>query len=161
MYCSQSLPEFGPYLKKKEELISNYKKSINPLEEFEPEVHRPAYQPKKPVPTVKVHVYTFMYRSNDILNYCLQDVIGRALPMIGAYNDLDNTQQAVALIDEDLCINCGKCYMVCNDSGYQVSQRGRECLSTVYWEIFMLLNFCEITVNGNFMIKNFANCLMV
>ena len=28
-------------------------------------------------------------------------------------------QQAVALIDEDMCINCGKCYMVCNDSDYQ------------------------------------------
>ena len=28
--------------------------------------------------------------------------------------------QAVAVIDDDMCINCGKCYMVCNDSGYQV-----------------------------------------
>ena len=25
----------------------------------------------------------------------------------------------VALIDEEMCINCGKCYMTCNDSGYQ------------------------------------------
>ncbi|KAG8013851.1 Dihydropyrimidine dehydrogenase [NADP(+)] [Nibea albiflora] len=24
-----------------------------------------------------------------------------------------------ALIDEEMCINCGKCYMTCNDSGYQ------------------------------------------
>ena len=43
--------------------------------------------------------------------------------MIGTYGDLDNTQQAVALIDEDMCINCGKCYMVCNDSGYQVRRQ--------------------------------------
>lgn len=28
--------------------------------------------------------------------------------------------QVQALIDEDMCINCGKCYMTCNDSGYQV-----------------------------------------
>ena len=48
-----------------------------------------------------------------------QDQVGLALPRIGAYNDLDNTQQVVAIIDEDMCINCGKCYMVCNDSGYQ------------------------------------------
>ena len=27
-------------------------------------------------------------------------MIGLALPMIGAYNDLDNKQQVVALIDE-------------------------------------------------------------
>ena len=50
----------------------------------------------------------------------LQDMVGRALDRIGKYEDLDNTQQAVAVIDEDMCINCGKCYMVCNDSGYQV-----------------------------------------
>ncbi len=48
-----------------------------------------------------------------------QDVIGRALPAIGTYGQLNNTEQVVAIIDEDMCINCGKCYMVCNDSGYQ------------------------------------------
>ena len=47
-------------------------------------------------------------------------MVGRALGRIGRYEELDNTQQAVAIIDEDMCINCGKCYMVCNDSGYQV-----------------------------------------
>ena len=46
-------------------------------------------------------------------------MVGKALPRIGTYNDLDNRQQVVAIIDEDMCINCGKCYMVCNDSGYQ------------------------------------------
>jgi len=45
--------------------------------------------------------------------------IGKALPRIGDYNELNNQQQAVALVDEELCINCGKCYMTCNDSGYQ------------------------------------------
>ena len=48
-----------------------------------------------------------------------KDIIGAALDRIGAYGDLDNKQQVVALIDEDLCINCGKCYMTCNDCGYQ------------------------------------------
>ena len=28
-------------------------------------------------------------------------------------------QHVVALIDPDMCINCGKCYMTCNDTGYQ------------------------------------------
>lgn len=49
----------------------------------------------------------------------VQDVIGLALSGIGSYGDLDNSQQVVAVIDEDLCINCGKCYMTCNDCGYQ------------------------------------------
>lgn len=51
----------------------------------------------------------------------MADVIGRTLPNIGKYNDLDNKQHVVALVDPDMCINCGKCYMTCNDSGYQVS----------------------------------------
>uniref|UniRef100_A0A182Y4Z6 Dihydropyrimidine dehydrogenase [NADP(+)] n=1 Tax=Anopheles stephensi TaxID=30069 RepID=A0A182Y4Z6_ANOST len=49
----------------------------------------------------------------------VQDVLGAALPRIGDYKKLDNTKQVVALIDDDLCINCGKCYMTCADSGYQ------------------------------------------
>lgn len=47
-------------------------------------------------------------------------MIARALKHIGAYQELDNTEQVQALIDPDMCINCGKCYMTCNDSGYQV-----------------------------------------
>ena len=35
--------------------------------------------------------------------FYFQDVIGVALPMIGSYGDLDNTQQVVALIDEVGC----------------------------------------------------------
>ncbi len=46
-------------------------------------------------------------------------MVGQALPRIGAYGQLNNKQQVVALIDEEMCINCGKCYMTCNDSGYQ------------------------------------------
>lgn len=66
----------------------------------------------------------------------VKNIIGRALPRIGPYKKLDNTKQVVALIDDvsfdyirfpsflilffqDMCINCGKCYMTCNDSGYQ------------------------------------------
>ncbi|TKR83247.1 hypothetical protein L596_016870 [Steinernema carpocapsae] len=49
----------------------------------------------------------------------IKEVIGSALGAIGSYNELDNQHQKVALIDDDLCINCGKCYMTCNDSGYQ------------------------------------------
>ncbi|KAI6187978.1 Dihydropyrimidine dehydrogenase [NADP(+)] [Aphelenchoides besseyi] len=49
----------------------------------------------------------------------INEIIGNSLDKIGSYNELDNKQQVVALVDDDLCINCGKCYMTCNDSGYQ------------------------------------------
>jgi dihydropyrimidine dehydrogenase (NADP+) len=61
----------------------------------------------RPAPPVSEHV-------PDI-----NSVIGMAVKNIGTYADLDNKQQKVALIDEEMCINCGKCYMTCNDSGYQ------------------------------------------
>ncbi|EYC21985.1 hypothetical protein Y032_0018g3645 [Ancylostoma ceylanicum] len=56
----------------------------------------------------------------------VKDVIGTALPRIGPYVTLDNQQQKVALIDDDMCINCGKCYMTCNDSGYQAISFSRD-----------------------------------
>lgn len=49
----------------------------------------------------------------------LEDLVSASNNKIGPYQALDNKQQVVALIDQDLCVNCGKCYMTCNDSGYQ------------------------------------------
>lgn len=49
----------------------------------------------------------------------LSDLVSASNNKIGTYYSLDNKQQVVALIDQDVCINCGKCYMTCNDSGYQ------------------------------------------
>jgi len=49
----------------------------------------------------------------------IRDVLGLALPKIGTWNELNINEQSVAIVDSDLCINCGKCYMTCNDSGYQ------------------------------------------
>ncbi|XP_072023960.1 LOW QUALITY PROTEIN: dihydropyrimidine dehydrogenase [NADP(+)]-like [Amphiura filiformis] len=97
----KSLPSFGPYLEKRIKLNAENKKQSDLLAESEmPEKQRPVPAPKKAAPSVK-------------------EMVGRALKSIGAYGDLDNTQQVVALIDEEMCINCGKCYMTCNDSGYQ------------------------------------------
>ncbi|KAM3865561.1 dihydropyrimidine dehydrogenase [NADP(+)] [Diretmus argenteus] len=98
----KSLPSFGPYLQQKTDAIAEYKKHLrngNDHVVTETNVARVA-TPKMPVPAVK-------------------DVIARALRYIGHYQELDNQEQVQALIDEEMCINCGKCYMTCNDSGYQ------------------------------------------
>uniref|UniRef100_A0A1I8FC39 4Fe-4S ferredoxin-type domain-containing protein n=1 Tax=Macrostomum lignano TaxID=282301 RepID=A0A1I8FC39_9PLAT len=48
------------------------------------------------------------------------------------YYDLDNKQgRVVALVNDDLCINCGKCYMTCNDSGYQTTAPAAPCAPLV------------------------------
>lgn len=98
----KSLPSFGPYLTQKNEVIADYKKKLRDAGDMDvTEINISRVKTlKKPVPAVK-------------------DVIARALRHIGAYQELDNTEQVQALIDEEMCINCGKCYMTCNDSGYQ------------------------------------------
>ncbi|XP_055886857.1 dihydropyrimidine dehydrogenase [NADP(+)]-like [Biomphalaria glabrata] len=95
------LPSFGPYQKQREAIIAGLKKKLDLLEDDQkPPPLRPALSPEQPVPRVV-------------------DLIGKAVDKITSYSELDNTDQVIALIDEDMCINCGKCYMTCNDSGYQ------------------------------------------
>lgn len=95
----QHLPHFGAFKEKREALIASHKKTVDLLD--------PALTPKRVIGTPKSAPPT------------VADVIAKAVPRIGTYGDLNNKQQVVALIDEEMCINCGKCYMTCNDSGYQ------------------------------------------
>eukprot|EP00794_Sanderia_malayensis_P008286 gene8286-9170_t len=97
----KQLPNFGPYLEEKKRMIASYKEKVDILnEEGKPSNANSSVQQTRSVPALK-------------------DVIGNSLSRIGSYGSLDNKQQVVALIDEEMCINCGKCYMTCNDSGYQ------------------------------------------
>jgi len=50
----QSYPEFGSFLKEKQEKISAYKKSTGPLKDHTPEVHRPAFKLSGDVPRISV-----------------------------------------------------------------------------------------------------------
>ncbi|KAF7482763.1 hypothetical protein GHT09_005899 [Marmota monax] len=99
----KKLPSFGPFLEQRKKIIAENK--IRQKEQnaaFSP-LERKCFIPKRPIPTIK-------------------EVIGRALQYLGAYGELSITEQVVAMIDEEMCINCGKCYMTCNDSGYQAIQ---------------------------------------
>jgi dihydropyrimidine dehydrogenase (NADP+) len=97
----QHLPNFGPFKKTREEKVAEAKREEDLLaEKNHPKPLRPAARPAAPVPAIRA-------------------IIAAAVDRIGSYGDLDNQQQVVAMIDEEMCINCGKCYMTCNDSGYQ------------------------------------------
>uniref|UniRef100_A0A3P8XBQ1 Dihydropyrimidine dehydrogenase [NADP(+)] n=1 Tax=Esox lucius TaxID=8010 RepID=A0A3P8XBQ1_ESOLU len=99
----KSLPSFGPYLLEKKKVLADYKEAVRDYVEKTTVVESSGtrtYTAKKPIPAVK-------------------DVIAGALKYIGAYGDLNNSEQVQAIIDEGMCINCGKCYLTCNDSGYQ------------------------------------------
>ncbi|XP_053607413.1 dihydropyrimidine dehydrogenase [NADP(+)] isoform X2 [Plodia interpunctella] len=96
------LAHFGPYGKEREEILHELRLKSDLLGDNKVENHLAAngVNGHPSVPGIK-------------------DVLGEALPRIGTYKHLDNTKQVVALIDDDMCINCGKCYMACADSGYQ------------------------------------------
>ena len=47
------------------------------------------------------------------------DLVGRALPHIVGFNDLDLDFKLVATLDESECIGCELCVRVCNDGGFQ------------------------------------------
>nr|XP_009478591.1 PREDICTED: dihydropyrimidine dehydrogenase [NADP(+)]-like [Pelecanus crispus] len=96
----KKLPSFGPYLEQRKKIIAENKVKLKEQSMAAVLPEKKHFIPKKPIPAIK-------------------DVIGKALQYIGTYGELCNTEQVVALIDEEMCINCGKCYMTCNDSGYQ------------------------------------------
>lgn len=99
----QKLPSFGPYLERRKKILAASKirekdqnRACSPLQ-------RKHFNSQKPIPAIK-------------------DVIGKSLQYLGTFGELSVMEQVVALIDEEMCINCGKCYMTCNDSGYQAIQ---------------------------------------
>jgi len=97
----RNLPNFGPYAKERREAMAEVKKTVDLLDDkFKPAPNRPANKQRMMTPRV-------------------EEVIGKALDRIGTFNDLDSKQHVIALIDPEMCINCGKCYMTCNDTGYQ------------------------------------------
>jgi len=97
----KSLPNFGPYARERATAVANMKQNEDLLDDkFKPLPNRPANKQRLMTPAVEA-------------------VIGKALDRIGTFNDLDNKQHVIALIDPEMCINCGKCYMTCNDTGYQ------------------------------------------
>ena len=99
------LPNFGEFELKRKQMSADLRRQgddikVTTFDQGSVGNNRPAPQPSTGVPSI-------------------QDVIGIALPSIGRWDELSQSEQVVAVIDPDLCINCGKCYMTCNDSGYQ------------------------------------------
>lgn len=49
----------------------------------------------------------------------LDDVIGRAVPNLSDWQYLNLNYVTKAMIDQDLCISCGRCHIVCEDTSHQ------------------------------------------
>ncbi len=49
----------------------------------------------------------------------IDDFRGRALGNVVDWNDLNINYVSKAVIDQDLCIECGLCYIACEDTSHQ------------------------------------------
>ncbi len=56
----------------------------------------------------------------------LTDFMGKAIPNVKNWNELDLNFKTIAKINQDECINCGLCYIACEDTSHQaISKNGR------------------------------------
>jgi dihydropyrimidine dehydrogenase (NAD+) subunit PreA len=49
----------------------------------------------------------------------LEDFIGKSVPTITHWEDLDINYHHIAKISQDKCIHCGLCYIACEDTSHQ------------------------------------------
>jgi dihydropyrimidine dehydrogenase (NAD+) subunit PreA len=50
---------------------------------------------------------------------CVSDLIGKAVPSVTDWQYLNLNYVEKAVIDQDLCIQCGRCHVVCEDTSHQ------------------------------------------
>ncbi|MFK4998151.1 4Fe-4S dicluster-binding protein [Bacillus sp. N9] len=48
-----------------------------------------------------------------------QELVGKAVHKYSDWGNLDLNYQIVARINNDICINCNKCYIACEDTAHQ------------------------------------------
>ena len=49
----------------------------------------------------------------------VMDIVGKAVPKYSDWGDLDLNYNIVAKINNDICINCNKCHIACEDTSHQ------------------------------------------
>jgi dihydropyrimidine dehydrogenase (NAD+) subunit PreA len=63
----------------------------------------------------------------DSKNYsCIEDFRGRAIPNVTNWNQLDLNYKTLASIDQETCIECGLCHIVCEDASHQAISRSKD-----------------------------------
>jgi len=77
----------------------------------------------------------------------VSDIIGKSVPKYSDWGDLDLNYKVVARINPDICINCNKCHIACEDTSHQcidiLNENGKEILK-VREEDCVGCNLCSI-----------------
>jgi dihydropyrimidine dehydrogenase (NAD+) subunit PreA len=70
------------------------------------------------------------------------DIVGRAVPNTSDWQHLNLNYIAKAKIDEDLCIKCGRCYAVCEDTSHQAILMSDDRVFSVNDDECVACNLC-------------------
>jgi dihydropyrimidine dehydrogenase (NAD+) subunit PreA len=70
------------------------------------------------------------------------DLVGRAVPNVTDWNQLNLNYVTKAEIDQDLCIKCGRCYAACEDTSHQAIAMSEDRTFTVKDDECVACNLC-------------------
>ncbi len=71
-----------------------------------------------------------------------QDLVGRAVPNVTDWQYLNLNYTTKAVINQDDCIKCGRCYAACEDTSHQAIDMSAERVFTVKDEECVACNLC-------------------
>ncbi|MGJ5620388.1 NAD-dependent dihydropyrimidine dehydrogenase subunit PreA [Sulfitobacter sp. MF3-043] len=72
----------------------------------------------------------------------VDDIVGRAVPNVTNWNQLNLNYIAKAKINQDLCISCGRCFAACEDTSHQAIAMSEDRTFTVIDEECVACNLC-------------------
>ena len=72
----------------------------------------------------------------------IDELVGRAVPNVTDWNQLNLNYVAKAKIDQDLCISCGRCFAACEDTSHQAIAMSEDRTFTVIDEECVACNLC-------------------
>lgn len=72
----------------------------------------------------------------------LPDLVGRAIPNVSDWQHLNLNYVSKAMIDQDACIKCGRCYAACEDTSHQAIAMSEDRVFTVKDEECVACNLC-------------------
>ena len=72
----------------------------------------------------------------------VDEIVGRAVPKVKDWKDLNLNFVTKAVIDEDLCIKCGRCYAACEDTSHQAIEMDEDRTFRVKDDECVACNLC-------------------
>ncbi len=72
----------------------------------------------------------------------VDEIVGRAVPKVRDWNDLNLNYVTKAVIDQDKCIKCARCHIACEDTSHQAIAMSDDRVFTVKDEECVACNLC-------------------